>query len=256
MYTDTHTHLYLSDYENGGHDAVRRAIEAGVTKMVLPNVNLDTIAPMEALVRAFSDNLSMAIGIHPTDLPDDVDYAMKIIEEKAKSGAYCAVGEIGIDLYWDKTNLDKQMQAFARQLDIATAHSLPVIIHCREALDPTLEVLGGYKQLQAVMHSFTGNEADIEKTRKVQPEIYFGINGIVTFKNSTLKNVLPNIGLDKMLLETDAPYLAPVPYRGKRNESSYIPIIASTIAQHLGVAPSEVARATTLNASTLLPNRL
>ncbi len=162
---------------------------------------------------------------------------------------YVAVGEVGIDLYWDKTFEAEQMEAFDIQLAAAESFGLPVIIHQREALAQTLEVLSGHKSVRAVFHSFGGSEADVERVRSLG-DYYFGINGIVTFKNSGLASVLPHIGLDRILTETDAPYLAPVPYRGKRNESSYIPHIVDKIAASLSAERLDVEAATVANAKT------
>ena len=158
-----------------------------------------------------------------------------------------AVGEVGIDLYWDATFRREQMEAFAMQVEKARELGLPVIIHCRDGLDEVLEVLAGYRGVPAVFHSFGGTAQDVERIRALG-DYWFGINGIVTFKNSKLREVLPAIGLDRLLLETDSPYLAPVPNRGKRNESAFLPHIAAHIAQHLGLTTTQVAEATTANA--------
>ncbi|MDE6125726.1 MAG: TatD family hydrolase [Muribaculaceae bacterium] len=165
---------------------------------------------------------------------------------------YVAVGEIGIDLYWDATRREEQLRVFGRQCELALEFGLPVIIHCREGLDEVLDVLGSLPETPCgVFHSFTGSADEVARIRALSPDFYFGINGIVTFKNATLRDTLPEIGLDRILLETDAPWLAPVPHRGKQNTSAYIPDIARHIAEHLGVPLAVVAETTTRNAGTL-----
>lgn len=249
MLIDTHTHLYLDEFEDGGRHAVQRALDAGIGHMVMPNVDLGTIAPMRALSSQFRENISMAMGLHPTEIKDSWHDDLKIIEDELcrHCGDYVAVGEIGIDLYWDKTYAKQQMQAFDQQLTIASERKLPVIIHCREGLNETLEVLSGHSSVQAVFHSFGGTADDVERIRRIG-DYYFGINGIVTFKNSKLRDTLPAIGTSRLLLETDSPYLAPVPHRGKRNESAYITATAAHIAQCLNITNTQIADITTRNA--------
>jgi len=250
MFIDTHTHLYLPDFENGGADAVRRAVAAGVERMVLPNVDVAGIGPMRSLAAMFPGNISMAMGLHPTEAGGDFEAGLSAVEAefRAHRSDYCAVGEVGIDLYWDKTFRDAQMQAFERQCQWAVGEDLPVIIHCRDGLDETLEVLSGLPVRPAcVFHSFGGTSGDVERIRRVG-DFYFGVNGIVTFKNSRLREVLRDIGAERILLETDSPYLTPVPHRGQRNESAYIPHIAACVAGALGVSMDEVAEVTSASA--------
>ena len=253
---DTHTHLYLPEFitdENptGGIEAVDRALNAGVTHMIFPNVDLTTIEPMHSLHAARKEVTSVAIGLHPTEVGaswrDDLDAVMAAMDPEL---SYVAIGEIGMDLYWDRTYEDAQMQALDTQLQIASKMNLPVIIHCREALPQTLEVLQAYPDARGVMHSFGGTPHDVDKVRKVV-DFYFGINGIVTFKNSTLRQTLPAIGTNRLLLETDSPYLAPVPHRGRRNESAYITHTAAHIASSLSLPIEEIDRVTTQNARNL-----
>ena len=253
-FIDTHTHLYLPSFETeeeNSSDVVARAIASGVDRLIFPNVDKTTVSPMHELADRFPDNIFVAMGLHPTEIGEDWEDVLSEIESHFGSNRrYVAVGEIGIDLYWDKTFADQQMQAFDRQIAKAVDLNLPVIIHSREGLDQTLEVLQGYRDVRAVFHSFGGTVKDVDAIRRVG-DFYFGINGIVTFKNSGLKATLPAIGLERILLETDAPYLAPVPHRGKRNESSYIPLIAATVADALSTDTETVAEATTANAETL-----
>jgi len=253
MMIDTHTHLYLPEFDADGHgaEAVRRAMTVGVEQMIFPNVDLSTIEPMETLAARFPGQISCAIGLHPTEIGDNWHEDLQRVFDHLGNGShYVAVGEVGIDLYWDSTFKEAQMQAFAIQAAKAQELELPLIIHCRNGLDEVLEVLAGYRSVAAVFHSFGGDASDIKRIRELG-DYYFGINGIVTFKNSRLREVLPKIGLDRILLETDSPYLAPVPNRGKRNESAYLPHIAAHIAQHLGLTTTEVAEATTKNARQL-----
>lgn len=253
MLVDTHTHLYLPEFDADRHEVMDRAIESGVEKMIFPNVDLGTIAPMRALHEAWPSNTFMAMGLHPTEV--NAEYKNQISQVLAEldgnAGDYVAVGEIGIDLYWDKTYRREQMEAFDTQVGWAVERDLPVIIHCREGLDETLEVLQNYNgRVKGVFHSFGGTQADVEAVRRVG-DFYFGVNGIVTFKNCNLRDTLPAIGLDRILLETDAPYLAPVPHRGKRNETAYITKTAEAVANAFGITPEAVAGATTHNASML-----
>ena len=251
---DTHTHLYLPKFnsDGGGVAAVQRALNVNVAHLIFPNVDRSTIEPMEHLAAQFPDNISCAMGLHPTEVNDNSDADLDFIIKKltCERGKYVAVGEIGIDLYWDATFRHKQIEVFDIQLAMAQRLGLPVIIHCREGLAETLGVLRNYPNVPAVFHSFGGTITDVDAIREVG-DYYFGINGIVTFKNSKLREVLSHIGLERILLETDSPYLAPVPHRGHRNESAYIPHICAHIAQALGVASSEVDRVTSLNASAL-----
>jgi len=254
---DTHTHIYGPEFSIEGQtdetmqgqvETVDRAVAVGVDMMVLPAVDRSSVEPMKRLHSLRPDNTALAMGLHPTEVKenwrDELDYLMSVL---ADGSHYVAVGEVGVDLYWDKTFEREQMEVFDRQLAEASRLGLPVIIHQREALDRTLEVLGGHRDVRAVFHSFGGTVADVERIRSLG-DYYFGINGIVTFKNSGLASVLPAIGVDRILTETDSPYLAPVPRRGKRNESSYIPYIVEKIADSLSLDRVEVEEATSNNA--------
>lgn len=249
MLIDTHTHLYLAEFEDGGDSAVARAIDSGVGHLVMPNVDLSTIAPMRALAAHHPEKISMAMGLHPTEVSENWRDDLQVISDEfaAHPNDYVAVGEVGIDLYWDKTFASEQMQVFDTQLSWAEQRNLPVIIHCREGLDEVLEVMASHPSVKTVFHSFGGTADDVERIRR-HGDHYFGINGIVTFKNSKLRDVLPAIGIDRILLETDSPYLAPVPHRGKRNESAFLTATAAHVATSLGVTNDALAAATTQNA--------
>lgn len=252
---DTHTHLYLPEFADdvngdGTPDAVGRAVGAGVTHMIFPNVDLTTIQPMKRLAAAHPAHVSMAMGLHPTEVGDDWQEALHKIHDELLWGIYTAVGEVGIDLYWDASRRTQQMKAFDAQLSLAEERGLPVIIHCRNALDETLEVLQSHPAVSAVMHSFGGTAGDAERILQTG-SYYFGINGILTFKKSTLPDAVKAIPTERMLLETDAPYLAPVPMRGRRNESAYLTHTASCLAEILGIDMQEVADLTSDNARRL-----
>lgn len=261
--TDTHTHLYMPDaYEDGGIAAVERAIDAGVARLVFPCVNPGSLADMRRLQSEFPDNISLAIGIHPTDLGENwqsnLDKMESMLQEdflknplEASKREFKAVGEVGMDLYYDASMREEQKQAFMRQISWAQRYDLPVIIHCREALEDTLEVISQVEGELPVLifHSFTGSADDVRRIREVC-DPWFGINGVVTFKNAPkLREALPEIGLDRILLETDSPWLSPAPKRGQTNESSRIPYIRDCIASVLSIAPEDVERETDKSAA-------
>lgn len=251
---DTHTHLYLEEFAPDHCAAVERAIAAGVSTMIFPNVDASTVAPMRQLHAKFPHDTLMGIGLHPTEVDGAaVEEQLQFVERElaAHASDYVAIGEIGIDLYWDRQYRDWQMQVLERQMTMAAERGLPVIIHCRDGLDEVLEVIDGLENVPpGVFHSFGGTTDDVERIRH-RGDFYFGINGIVTFKNSRLREVLPAIGIDRILLETDAPYLAPVPMRGRRNESAYLVHTAAHIAGTLNLPLTEVDLTTTANARTL-----
>lgn len=249
---DTHTHLYLPEFADGD-GAVRRAIESGVTMMMLPNVDAATVEPLMSMHRRFPRNTLMAMGLHPTELGDDPSGTLRQIKNviNQSPGQFKAIGEVGIDLYWDASRREEQMMVFHTQCGWALDMDLPVIIHCREGLDETLEVISGLPTApRAVFHSFGGSVKDAERILQAG-DFYFGINGIVTFKNSGLRETLPAIPPERLLLETDSPYLAPVPYRGKRNESAYMVNTAACVAQTLGMPVEDLAELTFRNAQNL-----
>ncbi|MGN1172613.1 MAG: TatD family hydrolase [Muribaculaceae bacterium] len=253
MLIDTHTHLYLDDFAPDNEATVRRALEHGVEMMVFPNVDLSTIEPMKRLHDKFPENTVMAMGLHPTEVREtweqDLETVLKEIKENRSS--YVALGEIGIDLYWDKTFQKEQEIVFLKQAELAAEIDLPIIIHCRDGMDIILSLLRTMqKRPRGVFHCFAGTADDIQEIRKLG-DYYFGIGGVVTFKNSKLKELLPIIGADRILLETDSPYLAPVPHRGCRNESAYIPDIAAFIAKELNISYENIADITSANAISL-----
>lgn len=243
-------------YPDGGVGAVTRAIEAGVTRMVFPCVNLGSLTDMRRLHDEFPENTRLALGLHPTDLSADWQSDLDKMEALLP-GDFAAIGEVGIDLYHDASMREEQRVAFARQIGWAQRFGLPVIIHCREGLDDTLGVLSGTEgELPPlIFHSFTGTADDVRRIRTVC-DPWFGINGVVTFKNAPLlREALPEIGLDRIVLETDSPWLSPAPKRGQTNESARIPYIRDCVAATLGVTPEEVERATDKAAARLFFTR-
>ncbi len=256
---DTHTHIYMDSFSkeepDGCGHAVDRAVDAGVDFMVLPSVDRESASEVVALHSARCSQTFTAMGLHPTEVGEDWREELQDIIRILRPTHPVAIGEVGIDLYWDDSNINLQKEAFIEQLIIASNEKLPVIIHCRDGLDVCCECINAAKNLigsgevpPLVFHSFTGSPDDVRKIREIC-DPYFGINGVVTFKNSgALPEAVKEIGLDRILLETDSPYLAPVPKRGRRNESSYLPYINNKIADILGISPEEVDRATTENA--------
>ena len=248
---DTHTHIYLPEFDTDRDAVMQRAADSGVDQMILPGTDLASIEPMRDVQRRWPGRIHLAAGIHPTDLGENPMSDVSEIELQIRAGGFVAVGEIGMDLYWDKSRVDEQMQVFERQMNFASQVGLPVIIHCREALDQTLEVIEGLSNVPSgVFHSFAGSATDVDRIRRYG-DFYFGLNGVSTFKNCHVTDAVPEIGLTRLLLETDAPYLSPVPHRGKRNEPAYTLITCAHIASTQGLSTEEVANATTQSARTL-----
>lgn len=250
---DTHTHLYLPDYGDNKCAAIDRALAAGVDMMILPGVDAGSIDPIRELHTLRPDATAMCAGLHPTEVRAETcaDQLQTITDElRARSDDYVAVGEIGLDLYWDQSTLPLQLQAAEAQLDLAHVLGLPAIIHCREAMPRMLDLLAARpgRLPHLVFHCYSGTADDVDAIRRIQPDVMFGIGGVLTFKKSPLPAIVPHIGLDHILLETDAPWLAPVPMRGKQNESAFVPFIAATLADILGLPISAVDDATSANA--------
>lgn len=251
MYTDSHTHLYLKAFSDDREDMVKRAVDAGVMHMFLPNIDSSTTGDMFSLVDKFPIHCFPMMGLHPTSVKENYREELKSIETYLDREGIIAVGETGIDLYWDKTFIREQEEVFKIQIGWAMALDLPLVIHSRESFPEIFKALDetGGKGLRGVFHSFTGNGEDLEKA--LSYGFMIGINGIVTFKNSNLDEVVQSIPLTRLLLETDAPFLAPVPYRGQRNESSYLLEIAARVAEIHNLTKEEVGIITTRNAQNL-----
>lgn len=251
VFVDTHTHLYLEQFDDDRQEAVKRAIEAGVTQLLLPNVDTETVEPMLEVVAEFPGNCKPMMALHPTSVKQDYIEKLEEIKKLLFSGRFIAVGETGIDLYWDKTFIKEQIYSFEKHIEWAVKLDLPLVIHARKSLNEIFNVLDNYKNsnLKGVFHCFPGNTDEAKKA--VDMGFYLGIGGVVTYKNSAMDKVVQEVPLESILLETDAPYLPPVPYRGKRNDSSYIPVIAKKIADIKGVDVEVVAKTTTVNAGRL-----
>ncbi len=249
---DTHSHIYSAEFDDDRPQVMQRAIDAGVTHIVLPNENLESVQRLLDTQSQWPENISLALGLHPEEVRDDWRETLDQLEQQFVRHQLVAIGEVGIDLYWDKTYKHQQMQALERQLGWCVDRHLPFIIHCREALDEVLDVLGQFRgqMPQGVFHCFTGTPQEIDCIRQVG-DFYFGIGGVLTFKKSTLPEALPVITLDRILLETDSPYMAPVPHRGQRNESAFVADVARCMAQVLDITLDEVDRVTTANAQAL-----
>lgn len=251
--TDTHTHLYMRDaFPDGGAAAVERAVEAGVRHLVLPGVDVASMFPMLELHARCPEHTSVAIGLHPTEVTPSWRDDLREIRYRMADTPYIAWGEIGIDLHWESSTRTLQMDAFGEQLDRAFSESLPVIIHSRDALDETLEVLAmmGDRTPDLLFHSFTADTAAARRIMATHPEALFGINGVATFKNAgDVREAIAEIGLQRIVLETDSPWLAPVPHRGKTNESSFLPHILATVAAATEVTLDEAEAVTDATAA-------
>ncbi len=249
---DSHSHIYCDAFDEDREAVIARARQAGVRHIILPNENLESVPRLAAMHEQYPDYVSMTLGLHPEDVHDDYQAVLDQMCPMLDQYPVVAIGEIGIDLYWDKTWRDQQQRALDIQLHWCHERDLPFIIHCRDGLDDILDVIDNLDcpVPRGVFHSFTGTPDEVERIRR-RGDFYFGVNGIVTFKKSAVPQLLPVIGLDRLLLETDSPYLAPVPNRGKRNESANIPHICRFIADALGVTVDAVSDATDRNVATL-----
>lgn len=254
---DTHTHIYMPDsFPDGGEAAVCRAVEEGVKIMVLPGVDREAVNPILSLHARFPEHTAVALGLHPTEAEADWKDELKEILDRGEDTELVAIGETGIDLYWEQRYLTRQMDAFGEQIQIALDRGLPVIVHSRDAFEETAEVLrifGGVLP-GIVFHSFTAGIPEMEKLLEAAPEAFFGINGVVTFKNAApLREAVAAMAPDRIVTETDAPYLAPVPHRGKTNESSFLPCVVKAIANIRHIPEEEMQSITEANAFRLYP---
>lgn len=256
--TDTHTHLYSRKFESDRTEMVQRAINAGVTRMFLPNIDAGSVDGMLALAAEFPQHCFPMMGVHPCSVQEnweeELEMARQWLFDKADETPHkkwFGVGEIGLDYYWDKSLMEQQKTAFRQQLNWGKDLQLPVIIHCRDSMHDILDILEDEhdENLTGVLHCFTGTLEDAQRAIKLG--FYLGIGGVVTFKNSGLDEVVKEISLEHLVLETDAPYLTPVPHRGKRNESAYVALVAEKVAECTGNSMEQVARQTTDNAMKL-----
>jgi len=245
--TDTHTHLYSEAFNEDRTEVIQRAIDNNVKRFFIPAIDSETTQAMYDLEKQFPEHVFLMIGLHPTSVSETVEEELKHVEEELAKRKFYAVGEIGIDLYWDKSFFEAQRKAFKHQIKLAKKYKLPIVIHCREAFDEVFEVLEEEKSedLYGIFHCFTGTKAQAEQA--IGYNMKLGIGGVVTFKNGKIDQFLAEIELKHIVLETDAPYLAPKPYRGKRNESSYTLKIAEKLSEIYAVSLEEVAAQTTQN---------
>jgi TatD DNase family protein len=251
MFIDTHTHLYSEEFNADRANVIKKAISAGVTKLYLPNIDSTSIDGMLALEKEYPQNCFPMMGLHPCSVNENVEAELNLVGDWLAKRKFSAVGEIGIDLYWDKTFFEQQKMAFKKQIDWALQYDLPIVIHCRDAFDEIFEILTAYPKLpKGIFHCFSGN---LEQANKIIEHTQFklGIGGVVTFKNSGLDKVVEQIDMKHLVLETDSPYLAPVPFRGKRNESGYLIMVAEKVAQIKNSSIAEVAEITTKNAEEI-----
>lgn len=249
---DTHTHLYAEEFDEDRKEAIQRALNKGVTEFYLPAIDSESHEKMLQLEAEYPGTVFSMMGLHPCYVkPETWEKELDSVKNYLDTRDFPAIGEIGIDLYWDKTTLDIQVEAFEQQIDWAIEKDLPIVIHTRESFDQTFEVLERKKhpKLRGIFHCFSGN---LEQAKHaVDLNFILGIGGVVTFKNGKIDQFLGEIPLDKIVLETDSPYLAPVPYRGKRNESSYLDLIAGKLVDIYKTDFSEIDRVTTENAKKL-----
>lgn len=249
--TDTHTHLYSSQFQEDRNEMMQRAIDAGVTRLFVPSIDSSYTQRMYDLESQFPENVFLMMGLHPTYVKENYLEELAFVETELGRRKFFAVGEIGMDLYWDKSFLKEQQHAFQHQIQLAKKHQLGINIHCRDAFDETFEVLESEKStdLYGIFHCFTG---DFEQAqRAVSLGMKLGIGGVATFKNGKIDQFLHEIDLQHIVLETDAPYLAPAPHRGKRNESSYTLLVAQKLAEIYKVSVEEIAQITTENSKAV-----
>ncbi|WP_124978734.1 TatD family hydrolase [Nonlabens xiamenensis] len=245
--TDTHTHLYSESFSDDQDQMIQRAIQAGVQRFFVPAIDSTYTQDMLDLKARFPEHLHLMCGLHPTHVKENVEEELSHVAEMLDKEKYVAIGEIGMDLYWDKSFVTQQQMAFHTQIKWALERDLPIVIHCRDAFDEVFEVLEDYAdtKLQGIFHCFTGTYEQALQAIKLNMKL--GIGGVVTFKNGKIDQFLNQIALEHIVLETDAPYLAPKPFRGKRNETAYITYIADKVAELYDLEVEEVARITTLN---------
>jgi TatD DNase family protein len=250
-FTDTHTHLNSDAFAEDRDAMMQRAFDAGVTRLFIPSIDSAYTESMYAMQAQYPDNVFLMMGLHPTHVKENYLEELAFVEKELANPKrkFYAVGEIGVDLYWDKTFLQQQQDAFKQQIQLAKKYKLPINIHCRDAFDETFEVLESEKGegLFGIFHCFSGNFEQAQKA--VGYGMKLGIGGVATFKNGKIDQFLNDIDISNIVLETDAPYLAPAPHRGKRNESAYVALVAQKLAEIYQLPIAEIARITTQNAT-------
>jgi len=247
MLTDTHTHLYSDAFDGDRNEMIKRALNEGVERFFIPAIDSGTIQAMYRLENDFPNNIFLMMGLHPTSVKENYKEEIAHIEKELEKRKFYAIGEIGIDLYWDKSTLEIQQKAFRHQIKLAKKYKLPIVIHCRDAFDAVFDVLESEKSddLFGIFHCFTGNYEQAK--RAISYNMKLGIGGVVTFKNGKIDTFLKQIPIENIVLETDSPYLSPAPFRGKRNESAYLKLVAKKVAEVYGISGEEVEQITTEN---------
>ncbi len=247
IFTDTHTHLYSEEFEQDRGEMIQRAINAGVSRFFIPAIDSTCTQAMYDLEQDFPENVFLMMGLHPTYVKDNYEEELAHVASQLTKRKFYAIGEIGIDLYWDKTYLKEQQIAFRQQIQWAKQYKLPIVIHCREAFDEIFGILEEEKspELFGIFHCFSGTYE--QALQAISYNMLLGIGGVVTFKNGKIDQFLDRIDLQHIVLETDSPYLAPIPFRGKRNESSYVVNVAAKLAIIYNLSVSEIAQITTEN---------
>lgn len=247
LITDTHSHIYSEEFADDRDAMMQRAFDAGVKRIFVPSIDSSYTEKMYAMEAQYPESVFLMMGLHPTYVKENYEDELRHVETELSKRKFAAIGEIGIDLYWDKTTLPQQQIAFRRQIQLAKQYKLPINIHCREAFDEIFEILDAEKspELRGIFHCFAGNYE--QALHAISLNMKLGIGGVATFKNGKIDQFLNQIDLENIVLETDSPYLAPVPFRGKRNESSYIVKVVSKLSEIYGLPESEIARITTEN---------
>jgi TatD DNase family protein len=245
--TDTHTHLYAEQFDEDREEVIVKALELGIKRFFIPAIDSSYYDRMFALKKAFPENVFLMAGVHPTHVKADFKEELAIVKKQLESKQFYAIGEIGIDLYWDQSFIKEQQEAFRIQISWAKERKLPIVIHCRDAFDEIFEIMDEVcdDELNGIFHCFTGNKVQAEKI--ISYGFKLGIGGVITFKNGGLDKFMSDIPLEHIVLETDSPYLAPAPYRGKRNESSYLINVLGKLVDIYGIDPEEIAIITTSN---------
>lgn len=251
QFIDSHAHIYLDKFKKDIDEVLQRSFDKGVNKIFMPNIDHTSIDDMLELENKYPDNCIPMMGLHPCSVNKNFEKELYLVEEWLNKRDFAAVGEIGTDLYWDKSFWEQQKEAFTIQVKWAKEKNLPVVIHCRDSIDETIALVEELQDdsLRGVFHCFTGS---VDQAKRIEAlGFYLGLGGVSTFKNGGMDKVIPELSIEKIVLETDSPYLAPAPHRGKRNEPSYIPDIAKKIATYLEKGLDEVAEITTQNSLNL-----
>ena len=245
--TDTHTHLYAEQFDEDREEVIVKALELGIKRFFIPAIDSTYYDRMFALEQAFPENMFLMAGLHPTHVKADFQEELAFVKKQLETKQFYAIGEIGMDLYWDKSFIKQQQEAFRMQISWAKEKKLPIVIHCRDAFEEIFEIMDVVcdDDLNGIFHCFTGNKEQAE--RIISYGFKLGIGGVITFKNGGLDKFMSDIPLEHVVLETDAPYLAPAPYRGKRNESSYLINVLGKLVDLYGIDSEEIARITTSN---------